>query len=145
MAPSVDFTIDETPGLPLPPWLPSGQVTVDPEPSFHTEPAAFARYPVKLCVVPELSERRAMVIFVDGSLTPALSAAMARSFQVVTSPWKIFASVAAVNFSGLLTLETLYDTVIGALTVGTYRKVPPLILLRSAAGYGPSVAPHWVT
>src|SRR5262245_59138296 len=119
MEPSVALMIEVTPGLPLPPWLPSGHVTVEPAPSFQIEPAAFVRYVVKFCVVPELSERRAIVIFVDGSFTPGLSAAIAGSFQVVMSPWKILASVGGVNFRGLVTPDTLYDTVMGAVTVGT--------------------------
>ena len=51
---------------------------------------------MKFWVVPELSDRRAMVIFVAGSFTPGLSAAIAASFQVVMLPWKIFAMVGAV-------------------------------------------------
>src|SRR4051812_35963806 len=126
----------DTPGLPFPPWLPSGQVTAEAVPSFQTDPAAFVRKPVKFWVVPELSDRRAIVIFVDGSFTPGLSVAIAASFHVLMSPWKISARVAAVNFNGFVTPDRLYDTVMGAVTVGRYRNEPPLIFARSADGYG---------
>jgi len=49
------------------------------------------------------------------------------------SPWKILAMVAASRLS-FLTPDTLNDTVIGAVTVGMYKNVPPLTLARSAEG-----------
>ena len=48
---------------------------------------------MKLKVVPELSERWAIVIFVLGSETPGFSFAIAGSFHVVIWPMKICASV----------------------------------------------------
>ena len=55
-------------------------------PSVHALPAAFSRYKEKFCVVPEESERTAMVIGVLGRLTPGLSAAIAELFQDVILP-----------------------------------------------------------
>ena len=117
MAPSVVFTIWPTPGLPWPDCWSAGQLTVEPVPSVHAVGAAAARNPVKFCVVPELSERCTTVIAVDGSFAPGLSALIAASFQVLMSPWKIFASVSAESCS-FFAPDTLYETVIGPATVG---------------------------
>src|SRR2546421_12180294 len=117
MAPSVVFTTWPTPGLPWPACWSDGQVTVDPVPSVQTVGDAAARKPVRFCVVPELSERCATVIAVDGNFTPGLSALIAASSQVLMSPWKIFARVSAESCS-FFTPDRLYDTVIGAATVG---------------------------
>jgi hypothetical protein len=72
---------------------------------------------VKFSVVPELSARCTTVIAVEGSFLPLLSAAIAGSFQVLISPEKIFASVSADSWR-FFTFLRLYDTVIGAATVG---------------------------
>ena len=72
---------------------------------------------MKFCVVPEPSERWATVIAVDGSVTPGLSAAMAGSFQVLMSRWKILAIVSADSCS-LSTPLRLYETVIGEKRMG---------------------------
>ncbi len=58
---------------------------------------------MKLKVVPELSERWAIEIFVLGSETPGLSLAIAGSFQVVIWPMKILASVGPSMCSRFLT------------------------------------------
>ena len=64
-------------------------------PSVHTLGAAFSRNREKFWVVPEESERTAMVIAWLGSLTPGLSAAIAELFQLVILPWKMFAMTSA--------------------------------------------------
>src|SRR5215475_4328680 len=96
-----------TPPLPSPPRLADGQLTVESEPSFHTPGAESTRNCVKFCVVPEESERRAIVIAVLGSLTPGFSAAIAGSFHFVILAWKIFASVGPDSCSGLLSPDRL--------------------------------------
>ncbi len=72
---------------------------------------------MKLFVVPEASARCTVTMLVLGSEAPALSAAIAGSFHFVTVPMKIFATVDGLSFSESRPL-TLYDTVIGATTVG---------------------------
>ena len=86
-------------------------------PSVQVEGAAFVRKVVKFCVVPELSERCATVIVVLGSFAFGLSALIAASSQVVIWPWKILAIVSAESLRPF-TPGRLYDTVIGATTVG---------------------------
>ena len=75
-----------TPLLPLPPRLAAGQFTTEPVPSVHALPPASVRNWVKLAVVPEESERCAMVTGVLGRLTPGLSALTAGSFHVLILP-----------------------------------------------------------
>src|SRR4029450_13033608 len=111
-----------TPVFFSPPWVLAGQATVSPLPSFHAGDAAF-RYLVKLLVVPEPSERWATVMFLSGSVTPELSAAIAGSFHFLMSAWKILARVSGLSCS-LSTPDRLYETVVGAATVGTYRNEP---------------------
>ena len=94
MAPGVDLTICATPPLPLPPRLLDGQLMVELLPSFHAFVESM-RNREKFAVVPEESERRAMVIAVLGSLTPELSDAIAGSFHFVILPWKMFAMTVA--------------------------------------------------
>ena len=72
---------------------------------------------MKLLVVPEASARCTTVMSVLGSVTPGLSAAIAASFHFVICPLKILAIVAALSCSELTPLR-LYDTVIGAATIG---------------------------
>src|ERR1700712_3379737 len=93
MAPGVLLTIESTPPLPVPPRLLEGQLIVELVPSFHTPGAELTRNWEKFCVVPEESDRRAMVIAVLGSLALGLSAVIAGSFQVLIWPWKILAIV----------------------------------------------------
>src|ERR1700749_435813 len=93
MAPGVLLTIESTPPLPLPPRLLEGQLMVELLPSFHTPGADLTRNSEKFWVVPEESDRRAMVIAVLGSLALGLRALMAGSLQVLISPWKILAIV----------------------------------------------------
>src|SRR4029450_6263092 len=78
------------------PWVPEGQATVSPLPSFHCGDAA-VRYLVKLLVVPEPSERCATVIDVSGRLTPGLSLAIAGSFHFMILAWKMLASVSGLS------------------------------------------------
>ena len=94
-----------------------GQFTVEPVPSVHVAGAALVRKLVKFCVVPELSERCATVIVVLGSFAFGLSALIAASSQVVICAWKILAIVSAESCR-FVTPDRLYDTVIGATTVG---------------------------
>ena len=68
-------------------------------------------------MVPEESERWAMVIAVLGSLTPGLTAAIAGSFHFVILAWKMSAMTGADSFR-LLTPDRLYETVTGAITSG---------------------------
>src|SRR3954466_13350682 len=117
MPPSADLMICATPALPLPPCVSAGQLTVDPVSSVHVVGAAIFRYPVKFWVVPEESERCATVMFFDGSLASGFSALMAGSSHVLICSWKILAIVSASSFS-LSTPDRLYETVIGAATVG---------------------------
>src|ERR1700743_2635413 len=93
MAPGVLLTIESTPPLPMPPRLLDGQLMVESLPSFHTPGGDLTRNSEKFWVVPEESERRAMVIAVLGRVTPEFSALMAGSFQVLIWPWKILAIV----------------------------------------------------
>ena len=92
-------TIWATPALPLPAWVSAGHSTVEPLFSVQTLGEATVSQPVKFCVVPEPSERWATVMFVLGRVTPGLSAAMAGSFQVLMSRWKILAIVSAESWS----------------------------------------------
>ena len=119
MAPGVDLTICATPPLPLPPRLLDGQLMVELLPSFHAFVES-CRNREKFAVVPEESERRAMVIAVLGSLTPELIDAIAGSFHFVILPWKMFAMTVGVSCSGLVTPDRLYDTVIGPTMTGKY-------------------------
>src|SRR6266702_305161 len=98
MAPAVDLMICATPPLPLPPRLAAGQLMVELLPSFHTPGAASTRNWLKFSVVPEESERRAMVIDVLGRLTPGLSDLIAGSFHVLILAWKMSAMTGAVSF-----------------------------------------------
>src|SRR5215467_3764290 len=102
MAPAVVLTIWATPPLALPPRLFAGQLMVESLPSFQTPGAPSTRNSEKFAVVPEESERRAMVIAVLGSFMPGFSAAIAGSFHFLISAWKIFAMVGASSFRPLL-------------------------------------------
>src|ERR1700743_3125531 len=93
MEPGVPFTIEPPPPLPMPPRLLDGQLMVESLPSFHTPGADLTRNSEKFWVVPEESERRAMVIAVPGSVTPGVSALLVGSFQVLIWAWKILAMV----------------------------------------------------
>src|SRR5437667_7663996 len=94
-----------TPGLPLPATSSAGQFVVSPAVNVNTPGAAAVRNLVKLEFVPEASERCTGVIFVDGSVTPGLSALIAGSFQVLICSWKILATVGA-SRTRLLTPDT---------------------------------------
>src|SRR5665213_2919902 len=99
IAPLVDFTICATPELPCPACVSLAHSTVDPLLSFQTPWAAPLRYSVKFWVVPDPSARWATTISVAGSFSPGLSAAMALSFHLVISRWKILAMVGAESCS----------------------------------------------
>ena len=79
---------------------------------------------MKFVVVPEPSERCATVIVVDGSVTPGLSAVIAASSHFLTFNEKILARVVPLSWR-VFTSGRLYDTVIGAATVGKFSTVPP--------------------
>ncbi len=112
-------------------------------PSFHAFVES-SRNSEKFAVVPEESERRAMVIAVLGSLTPELSDAIAGSFHFVILPWKMFAMTVGVSCSGLVTPDRLYDTVIGPTITGKYSTVGlPLKLDASSDGIGESEPANW--
>src|SRR5215475_13994305 len=106
MAPAVLLTICATPPLPLPPRLVAGQLMVESLPSFQTPGADCSRNEEKFAVVPEESERRAMVTAVLGRLTPGLSDAIFGSFHFLMSPWKRSAMTAGSSFR-LLTPDRL--------------------------------------
>src|SRR5260370_6333662 len=135
MAPAVDWTICATPALPMPARAVDGHLMVELLPSVHTLGTASLRNRVKFCVVPEESERTAIVIGVLGRLTPELSDAMAGSFHLVILPWKMFAMTVAESFR-LLTPDRLYAIVIGPMMTGKYSTVLPLKSGTSAAGIG---------
>src|SRR5215472_17140162 len=98
MAPGVDMMTWATPPLPLAARAVPGHLTVELLPSVHTLGTAVSRNSVKLAVVPEESERTAMVIGVDGRVTPGLADAMAGSFQVLILSWKMLATRVGVSF-----------------------------------------------
>src|SRR6516165_6332049 len=125
MAPGVDLTICATPLFPLPARAVDGQAMVELLPSVHTPGAAFSRNKEKFCVVPDESERTAMVMAVLGRLTPELIALIAGSSQVLILPWKMFAMTVGSSFR-LLTPDRLYDIVIGPITTGKYSTVLPV-------------------
>src|SRR6266568_5291821 len=117
MAPGVDLMICDTPALPLPPRLVAGQLMTEPAPSVHALPPASTRNWEKLAVVPDESERWAMVMAVLGRVTPGLSALIAGSFHALILPAKMPAMVGPDSFR-LLTPDRLYETVIGAISMG---------------------------
>ena len=126
-----------TPPLPLPARAVPGHLMVELLPSVHALPPAFSRYREKFCVVPEESERTAMVIGVLGRLTPGLSAAIAELFQDVILPLKMSARIVASSFR-LVTPDRLYETVIGPRKTGKYSTVLPLKFAVSEEGIGES-------
>src|SRR5258706_6845796 len=136
-----------TPALPLPAWVSVGHSTVEPLLRVHTPlplaPAALSRNFVKLSVVPDESERCATTMSVAGNVTPGLSVAIAASFHFLIWRWKILAIVSGLSCS--LSTSRLYDSVIGATTIGKYKTSPPLNLPTSAAGIGESDAAKSVT
>src|SRR5450756_378770 len=101
MAPEVALMACATPLPPLAAWAVDGQVTMELVPSFQALPAESTRNWEKLAVVPEESERTTRVIAVLGRLTPALSALIAGSFQVLIVPWKMPAMTVGSSFSVL--------------------------------------------
>src|ERR1035438_10870553 len=117
MAPGLLLMICAPPPLPLPPRLFAGQLIVDPLLSFHTPGAPSTRNSEKFAVVPDESERWAIVIAVLGRLTPGLSALIAGSFHFLILAWKMFAITGADSLR-LLTPDRLYETVTGAITSG---------------------------
>src|SRR6476646_7988080 len=117
MAPSVVYTSCATPPFPVPACVFDGHWTVEPVPSVHAVGAAFTRKLVKFWVVPDPSERWTTVIAVLGSLAEGLSALIAASSHLVICTEKILAIVSGDSLS-FDTPERLYDTVIGATTVG---------------------------
>src|SRR4051794_15991090 len=118
MAPALDLISCATPPLPWADWVEAGQATVSPLPRVQSVPPTATRYLVKLLVVPEPSERCTTTIGVAGRVLPALSATIAASFQVVILPPKILARVTGLSLRSTIPAR-LYDTVIGAATVGT--------------------------
>src|SRR5687767_782308 len=146
MAPLVALMIWATPLLPLPAWVSVGQLTVEPESSFQIDGLAALRNFVKFSVVPDPSDRWATTMAVAGSFAPGLSAAIALSFQVLISRWKILAMVSGDSWR-LSTPETLYETVIGAATVGKYRNGPLYFatssVLTSPSEPAQSTTPVW--
>src|ERR1039458_962377 len=89
MAPGVDLMVCATPELPLAARAPDGHLMVELLPRLQALPAPFTRNSVKFWVVPEESDRTAMVIGVLGRLTPGLSALIAGSLHVLIVPWKM--------------------------------------------------------
>src|SRR5579863_4083873 len=137
MAPDVDLMTWATPPLPLAARAVPGHLTVELVPSVHTLGTAVSRNSAKFCVVPEESERTAMVIGVDGRVTPGLADLIAALFQVVILPWKMSAMRVGVSFR-LLTPDRLYASAIGPSRTGKYRTFLPLKLAVSLDGMGES-------
>src|SRR5262249_31633529 len=107
MAPAVVLTICATPPLALPPPLFAGQLMVESPPSFQPPGAPSTRNSEKFWVVPEESERRAMVIVVLGSFMPGFCDVIFGSFHLVILAWKMSAMVGASSFRPLLMPGTL--------------------------------------
>src|SRR5437764_6093102 len=122
MAPWVCLTWAVTPSDPLAP-CPAGQGTSLPAPAVQMVGATAVRYDVKAAVVPEPSERCTTWIAVDGRLVLP-SAAIILSFQVLTLPAKIEASVSGLSFR-LGTLERLYSMATPPPDHGMWRTWPP--------------------
>src|SRR5215471_10125228 len=137
MAPEVDLMTCATPLLPLAARAVEGQVMIELLPSVQTLGAASWRNKEKFCVVPDESERTAVVIAVLGRLTPELSALMAGSSQVLILPSKMPAIVGASSFR-VETPDRLYASVIGPIKTGKYRIVLPLKLSASLDGMSES-------
>src|SRR5436190_23571031 len=96
-----------TPELPLPP-VPVGHFTVLPVPTADLNVGlSAARYLVKPSVVPEESERWAIVIVVLGRFMPGFSDLIAGSFQVLILPRKMSAIVGPSSLIPLLTPDRL--------------------------------------
>src|SRR5579864_8394838 len=125
MAPGVVLMTCATPLLPWAACAAEGHLIVELLPSVQSLPAAFCRNREKFCVVPDESERTAIVIGVLGRLAPGLIDLMAEAFQVVIVPWKMPAMTAGVSFR-LVTPDRLYAIVIGPMTTGKYSTVLPL-------------------
>src|SRR5258706_1612347 len=125
MAPGGDLIASATPLLPLAAWAVEGHLMVELLPSVQSLPAAFCRNSEKFCVVPDESERTAMVIGVLGRLAPGLIDLIAELFQDVILPWKMSAMTVGVSFR-LLTPDRLYAIVIGPMMTGKYSTVFPL-------------------
>src|SRR3979490_3154364 len=102
--------------------------------------SALSRNLVKLAVVPDSASRWHTTMLPVSPVTPEFVAAIAGSAQVEIVPEKILVSVGPSRCSGLVlaTPATLYDTVIGAATVGKYRKSPPVKVAFSASFTGRS-------
>src|SRR5258707_1988267 len=90
-----------------------------------------------LCVVPDESERTAIVIGLPGRLALGLIALIAELSQDVILPWKMPAMTVGVSFR-LLTPDRLYAIVIGPMMTGKYRIVLPVKPDSSLAGMGES-------
>src|SRR5215469_16362009 len=138
MAPGVDLMTCATPELPCAAWAVDGQLMVELLPSFHVLGVEFSRNNEKFAVVPDESDRTASVIAVLGRWTPGLIAAISVAFQVLSTPWKMFAMTAGSSCSGLLRPDRLYDNVIGPITTGKYSTVLPLKFAVSVEGIGES-------
>src|SRR5258707_7538546 len=137
MASGVDLMPCATPLFWLAAWAVEGHLMVELEPSVQALPAAFCRNREKFCVVPDESERTAIVIAVLGRLAPGLIALIAELFQDVILPWKMSAMTVGVSFR-LLTPDRLYAVVIGPMMTGKYSTVLPLKFALSAVGMGES-------
>ncbi len=97
----MDLIACATPLPPLAACAVDGQLMVEAVPSVQALPAASTRYWEKFAVVPEESERTAMVIGVLGRVAPELSALIAGSFQVVILPEKMPARVGRVELQAV--------------------------------------------
>src|SRR4051795_11268905 len=107
MLPSFCLMHAATPSLPFAP-VPVGHLTdlSTPGPFFHAGESS-ARNAVKFFVVPDSSLRWQTVMLPLGSETPLFSLAIAGSFQVLTLPRKMSATVAPSSLRPLSTPSTL--------------------------------------
>src|SRR3954471_24261940 len=97
MDPAVFLMAAEVPSLPLAP-SPMPPLKDFPWPLPHAPSDEPSRYFWKLSVVPDWSLRNTTWIGRSGSGAPALSAAIAGSFQFLMAPLKIFAVVGPSRF-----------------------------------------------
>src|SRR5436853_5093262 len=110
MVPSDCLTAPVTPAFPFPPF-PTGHSTAFPDPTslFHVSLSSES-HPVKTAVVPDSSALWTVVMDVLGRLAPRFWPAISGSFQVLTLPRKMSATVGPSSFSPEGAADRLYAT-----------------------------------
>src|SRR5581483_9912066 len=141
MAPSDWEMQAATPSLPFPP-LPTGHCTALSAPTLdcHSGLSCDSQL-VNTKVVPDSSARWHTWIGLSGRVTLGFSDVIAGSFQLLTLPRKMSATVDPSNLSGSLTSLRLYATATPPSTVGNWRIVvlpkPVMSVLCSGASEAP--------